>query len=58
MQNRQQAEWVEDLLNRLEVEADPSVAVCILDTGVNNGHPAIHITITGLFNRRPNLGYR
>lgn len=41
MQNRQQAEWVEDLLNRLEVEADPSVAVCILDTGVNNGHPLL-----------------
>ena len=41
MENRDQAEWVEDLLARTRVDEDSDVAVCILDTGVNNGHPLI-----------------
>ncbi|MHC4200337.1 MAG: S8 family peptidase [Planctomycetota bacterium] len=41
MENEEQAEWVKDLLDRLDVVDDPSVAVCILDTGVNNGHPLL-----------------
>lgn len=41
MDNREQAEWVLDLLDRIRVEPDPKVAVCILDTGVNNGHPLL-----------------
>ncbi|MCL5058806.1 MAG: S8 family peptidase [Actinobacteria bacterium] len=41
MENREQAEWGRDLLERVRVESDPKVAVCILDTGVNNGHPLI-----------------
>lgn len=32
-----QTEWVEDLLNRLEI-VESNVKVCILDSGVNNGH--------------------
>lgn len=38
MDNSGQADWLKDLLQRTSVEADTGVAVCILDTGVNNGH--------------------
>lgn len=41
MENREQVEWVQDLLQRIQVAPDPCVAVCILDTGVNNGHPLL-----------------
>lgn len=33
--------WVEDLIRRLTVDNNSQVAVCILDTGVNNGHSLI-----------------
>lgn len=36
--NREQREWLDDLLARLEVIPESNVSVCILDTGVNNGH--------------------
>lgn len=36
--NRGQREWVDDLLARLQVLPDGQVSVCVLDTGVNNGH--------------------
>jgi hypothetical protein len=36
-----QMEWVEDLLRRLVVNQETNVSVCILDTGVNNGHPLL-----------------
>lgn len=39
--NKEQAEWVENILNRLKVSPDSRVAICILDTGVNNGHPLL-----------------
>jgi len=32
-----QQDWVQDLLSRIEV-IDSNVKVCVLDTGVNNGH--------------------
>ena len=35
--NRDQAEWLEELLARLDFE-DTDVVVCILDSGVNSGH--------------------
>ncbi len=35
-----QTEWVENLLSRLEIE-DSNVKVCVLDSGVNNGHQLI-----------------
>ena len=41
MQNCEQAEWVRDLQGRIEVGRDPNVSVCILDTGINNGHPLL-----------------
>lgn len=34
----EQADWAENLVNRLSVKDDSDVAVCVLDTGVNNGH--------------------
>jgi hypothetical protein len=34
----EQQEWVEDLLKRLTLADDIKIKVCILDTGVNNGH--------------------
>ncbi|MBI9107933.1 MAG: S8 family peptidase [Spirochaetales bacterium] len=46
MSNREQAEWVEDLLNRCEIEPDSQIAVCLLDTGVNNGHPLLNQIIS------------
>ena len=36
-----QREWVEDLLRRLVIHNESNVTVCILDTGVNNGHPLL-----------------
>jgi hypothetical protein len=41
MENQEQAEWVKDLLQRSHVEPDTNVSVCILDSGVNNGHPLL-----------------
>ncbi len=34
----EQAEWVDSLVKRLQVDQDSIVSVCILDTGVNCGH--------------------
>ncbi len=39
--NKEQAEWVETILERLDVDPNSRVAVCILDTGVNEGQPLI-----------------
>lgn len=36
-----QSEWVEDLYKRLSVDDGTNISVCILDTGVNNGHPLL-----------------
>ncbi len=41
MSNREQAEWVESMQERLRVDDDSASTVCILDTGVNNGHPLL-----------------
>ncbi len=40
-ENKEQAKWTKDILDRLEVPSDANVAICILDTGVNNGHPLL-----------------
>ncbi len=37
-ENRDQVQWVNDLLNRIEVRAHDQVCVLVLDHGVNNGH--------------------
>jgi hypothetical protein len=39
--NREQAEWVENLAERLQVDRESLVSICILDTGVNHGHPLL-----------------
>ena len=40
-ENKDQVEWVKDLQKRLDVDKESKVSVCLLDTGVNNGHPLI-----------------
>jgi len=37
----EQQEWAENLLNRLSVNDESKVTICLLDTGVNNGHPLL-----------------
>ncbi len=41
MAPKEQAGWVEDLLRRIDQPENPNSSVCILDTGINNGHPLI-----------------
>ncbi len=42
MKNVHQAEWTDDLQDRIKVDFDSDTSVCILDTGVNNGHPLLN----------------
>jgi len=37
----EQQEWAKDLLDRLSISKDSQVTICLLDTGINNGHPLI-----------------
>jgi hypothetical protein len=37
-ENRDQAQWVTDLLNRMEVRDRDQICILVLDHGVNNGH--------------------
>jgi hypothetical protein len=39
--NKEQGEWVDNLLGRLKVSDSSASTVCILDTGVNAGHPLL-----------------
>jgi len=41
MQANEQAEWVNELIDRVEPSFSNNSAVCLLDTGVNRGHPLI-----------------
>ena len=41
LRNKDQAEWVQNLLAKTRHEQTPDVSVCLLDTGVNNGHPLL-----------------
>lgn len=41
MDAKEQAGWVENLLGRIDSPQNKLSSVCILDTGVNNGHPLI-----------------
>jgi hypothetical protein len=41
LQNKDQAESVKNLLERTQFDGDPQISVCVLDTGVNNGHPLL-----------------
>jgi hypothetical protein len=38
MPTREQSEWVAELLTRIRTNPTPNTSICILDTGVNNGH--------------------
>ena len=37
----EQQEWVEDIHNRVVPNAESKSTICVLDTGVNNGHPLL-----------------
>jgi len=37
----EQQQWVANLLSRVQIPADDAPAVCVLDTGVNRGHPLL-----------------
>ena len=37
----EQAQWVDDLLGRTQPAPDDAPAACVLDTGVNRGHPLL-----------------
>ena len=41
LRNKDQAGWAQNLLDRTQYEQTSNVSVCILDTGVNNGHPLL-----------------
>lgn len=41
MEAKEQAEWIEELLKRIDHPDDTESSICILDTGINNGHPLI-----------------
>jgi len=47
LQNWEQAEWVQDLVDRTEIDNESSVSVCVLDTGINSGHPLITKFLAG-----------
>ncbi|KKI86578.1 S8 family peptidase [Shouchella clausii] len=38
MENSEQSEWAKELSERLDIDSDSNVCICILDTGVNNGN--------------------
>ncbi|QSQ21407.1 S8 family peptidase [Pyxidicoccus parkwayensis] len=42
---REQAAWTQDLLKRVSPPPPSAPAVCILDTGVNRGHPLLGIAL-------------
>lgn len=39
--HREQTDWMNACMEKLSFASSPSVAVCILDTGVKNGHPLL-----------------
>ena len=41
LKNIDQADWVNNLISRCDISNEVNTSVCILDTGVNNGHPLL-----------------
>ncbi|BDI28803.1 hypothetical protein CCAX7_008540 [Capsulimonas corticalis] len=41
LENADQTNWSQELLGRLRTPREPKVAISLLDTGVNNGHPLL-----------------
>lgn len=54
----EQAQWVQDLKNRLQINGNTNVAITILDTGVNNGHELLSpiLTDTDCHSHKENWG--
>lgn len=42
----EQREWSADLQERIQVDSSTNTSVCLLDTGVNNGHPVLEKLIS------------
>lgn len=42
----EQALWINNLLERTEAPPDNALAVCVLDTGVNRGHPLLSLALS------------
>ena len=55
MPSREQTEWINDLRSRLKVNPTPTSSVCVLDTGVNNGHPFLAPIILDEYRHSVNL---
>lgn len=46
MDNNEQKPWVQELIRQLKITPDQNTAVCILDTGVNWGHPLLSSSLS------------
>jgi len=63
--NAEQAQWVEDLVTRLNLIENSNVYITILDSGINNGHPLLRQvlsdqdchTVNAEWNRNDVLGH-
>lgn len=44
-ERREQQEWVKDLNDRTFISPNTNSVVCVLDSGVNNGHPLLNAVI-------------
>ncbi|MBD3266488.1 S8 family serine peptidase [bacterium] len=56
--NVEQTQWVDEILARSEFQKDSNVSICVLDTGVNNGHRLIAPALVNkdMFTYDPNWG--
>lgn len=46
MSNMEQVDWARELADRINVSGPDAPAVCLLDTGVNRGHPLIEPSLS------------
>ncbi|MEX2566887.1 MAG: S8 family peptidase [Cyclobacteriaceae bacterium] len=45
MEILEQKAWISDLVSRLQIQEDSNLAVCLLDSGINENHPLLsHLT--------------
>lgn len=52
---REQRDWADDLLERISYRPDPDTRICVLDTGVDVGHPLLEGVLAedGFWSYRP-----